>query len=751
MDGTYTIVFGDIVNIWQLLSKSDKLSEEILSKHKTLIHSIAEKYNGKVLDLFTDSSKIIFDNPRNGINYCREVFRRFSIEPRIPYRASISHGTISYNEDGIFGEAAKIASGLVNNCPEGAVLLTEELVNHLPVPVADEVHAVGSIFIKGIEAPLKIYCLTEDGFYIPAQGELTEKQQNKNTIAILPFHNISSDKELDYICDGLAEEVIDRLTKSKDLFVTARSSSFMFKNKEMSILDISRKLNVSHILEGSIRKRNKDYRISYQLVDCSNGYNAISDTITTSFDNLYNTESKISSSIIQYLKNDDSTEEIDKEDFYIDPTAYQYYLKGRYLSFQWKKKEAIEAIEYFTKALEIVPDYALAYSGLSVSYIHCAVSGFIDYNTAITNAVKYAEKSIESDETRHEGYVAKALASFWRGYWYVPDFEENISKALNISPSNAEIRMFKGMLYLLQKGDLENASIELKLAHELDPYSNLIIIRLGLVQYLNREYQEAYNTFTNMLQDPDYRAYTSIRLAWCCMMMKDFDRALYHLTKEHEEYEYYNMVYAAYLYIYSQTKNEEAFFKYKTIIEELPQTDPTYFYNHAVLYKVLGKPDISIDYLKKSMQNPMMLFMFIHLDEFWEEYLDHPDFIALINEKYNKGKKKQIVINSETRESIEMNPDEFVYAEAQDNYTLIVLKKDAATQEKILRATLSSIEKQLDQAEVIRCHRSYLINKNTGFRLLRENGKTCLKHEEFNIRIPVSRSKEKDIRELFGE
>ena len=581
------------------------------------------------------------------------------------------------------------------------------------------------------------------------QFDNTDNSQSKNTIAVLPFRNASSEKELDYICEGIAEEVIDRLTRAEGLLVTARSSSFMFKNKEVSIAEISSKLNVNYILAGSIRKRNDHYRISYELVDCSSGYNAISDTITASFEELYNTEGKISSSIIHYLKNDEPETEIVEDDFYIDPTAYKYYLKGRYLTFQWKKSEALEAINQYEKALEIVPDYALAYSGLSVVYIHCAVSGFLEYQPAMNNAIKYAEKSIKSDETRHEGYIAKALASFWKGYWYVPDFEENVTKALSISPGNAEIRMFKGMLYLLQKGDLENATIELKLAHELDPYSNLIIIRLGLVQYLSRAYRDAYDTFTNMLEDVNYRAYTSLRLAWCCIMMKDYELALHHLKNEHKDYEYYNMIYGAYLHIYSEMKNQEAFFRYKNIIEELPETDSTYFYNHALLNKVMGKKEASINFLARAMENPMMLFMFVHLDEFWEEFYEHPDFIALINAKYKKGLKKQILIHSETKESIEIDPDEFLYAEAQDNYTSICTCKEGTISKKIIRASLSNIEQQLPQSDILRCHRSYVINTNAGFRLLRSNNRTQLKHAAIDILIPVSRSNEKEVKQIL--
>ena len=746
MRGIYTILYGEIVDYTQLLITEKKHTDEMKSRYTTIINSLNEIYEGIIIENSADSAKIIFDRPVNAIKCATEIFHKLSLEPRIPYRIVINQGEIDYTEEGILGEPSTINSGLLQICSEGAVLITEKVQKSvINESIFNDIKHIGRTLLKGISTPVEICCLVHNGLYVPSQMELSEKTRNKNSVAVLPFHNTSSEKELDYICEGLAEEIIDSLTKSRDIFVTARSSSFMFKKSELSILEISRKLNVGYILDGSIRKRNDEYRISYQLVDCASGYNLISDSITSGFNNLYDSENKICNSIIRYFNADDQ-ETHANEDYYIDPLAYSYYLQGKYLSNQWSDVSVNQALKLFNKALEIVPDYALAYAGLSMGYTHLALNGYADYKTSIENALLNADKAVAADSRLADGYISKAIATFWIGNWYIPDFVKNITAALTISPCNAEIRMFNGMSFLFN-GELKRALSELKLAKQLDPYSEGVNLRLGLIQYLNREYEDAHNTFLSILNEGKNKTYNLIRLAWCCILLKQYEKALDYLEETKNDYAYYEMINSAYLYIYWKLKNETLFFKYKSLIEELPKTDISYHYNQAVLNKLLGKEETSIYHLEEMLKNPLFMFMFIQYDEFWEEYYEHPSFVKLVASKYNSRNSQVIKINSETKEYLELNVAEILYAEAQDNYTLIVFKEKSKVSERILRATLSHIENQLKDTDIIRCHRSYLINKNSGFQYHKTNNKAYLKHAELNITIPISRSKEKDIKE----
>ena len=744
MDSKHIILYGQIIDLPHI---EESLRNEVIdlkSRYKSVFNSLSEKYGNEVIYNSSEIISLDFKLPENAIRFAINSFHNFLQEPRIPFRAGISYVSDKDWQTGLKPDNS-IAYKLSEIGSEGSILLTSDVVNSLKEFEEFEFAYVGGVLMKDITSPVEVYALSSNGFYIPSQDELIPKQKKENSIAVLPFNNTSSEKELDYICDGIAEEVIDSLSKAKDLFVTARSSSFMFKNKEVSIQDISRKLNVNYVLDGSIRKRMNEYRISYQLVDSSNGYNIISDTITSDFDTLYDSEIRISKNILQHFnKEEPGFKQKDESDYYINPVAYSHYLQGKYFSKKWDS-DTSNAISQFKKALEIVPDYALAYSGISMCYAYMALNRIGDFKENITNALINAENSIEADNTLPDGYVAKALASFWVGNWFVPDFEKNITTALAISPCNAEIRMYNGMVFLI-KGELKRALSEIKLAKELDPYSSSVNVRLGLIQYLNREYEAAHNTYLVLLKEDVNKTYNVLRLACCCIMLKQYRQALEYLNKGDDTYEYQNMKYGLHLEIYKGLKDEDNFYKTKSIIEQLPENDTSTFYNKAVLNKLLGKHEQSIRYLEKMLQNPLFYLMFLQYDEYWSAYHDHPLFIELILAKYKGTGNQLIKIESDTKEFVELRISDFLYAEAQDNYTLIVFKQDKKKNEKILRTTLANVEKQLRYQNIVRCHRSYIINTAFEYTYHKIDNKAVLKNAEMDISIPVSRTKEKEVK-----
>jgi DNA-binding LytR/AlgR family response regulator len=210
------------------------------------------------------------------------------------------------------------------------------------------------------------------------------------------------------------------------------------------------------------------------------------------------------------------------------------------------------------------------------------------------------------------------------------------------------------------------------------------------------------------------------------------------------------MIYGTYLVVYKGLKDAKKFFEYKEIIEQLPKDETSTYYNLAVLNKLLGKPEQSIEYLGKTLQTPLFLFTFTQYDEFWEEYHEHPRFQDLITSKYKGTGNQLITLNSETKEFVELSVSDFIYAEAQDNYTLIVYKEKKIKKEKILRATISHIENQLKFHDIIRCHRSYLVNLKCGYKYVKSDNKALLKLAEWDISIPVSRTKEKEVKEWIS-
>ena len=232
-------------------------------------------------------------------------------------------------------------------------------------------------------------------------------------------------------------------------------------------------------------------------------------------------------------------------------------------------------------------------------------------------------------------------------------------------------------------------------------------------------------------------------IAWCCIMLKQYNKALEYLDKSDTNYEFYDMIYGTYLVIYRGLKDETKFFEYKEIIEKASSDKSCSLYNRAVLNKLLGKKEESIELLGKLLQHPMFLFTFMQYDEFWEEFHEEERFKELVTAKYKGTGNQTIKIESDTKEYVELNIKDFLYAEAQDNYTLVVYKDKNGVSNKILRSTLANIEKQLSFQEIKRCHRSYIFNAFSEFSFQKSDNKAVLKHPDLEVSILLHAQKKK--------
>ena len=191
-----------------------------------------------------------------------------------------------------------------------------------------------------------------------------------NSIAVLPFAHMSSDEDNEYFCDGLAEELINALTKIDELKVAARTSAFSFKGKDTDISEIAQKLGVKTVLEGSVRRSGDRMRITVQLINAADGYHLWSERYDREMNDIFAVQDEITLAVVEALK----VKLLQGERSAIlkkgtdDPEAYELYLRGRAL---WNRRTPADfekAIGYFEKAIAIDPDYSLAYSGIADCY-----------------------------------------------------------------------------------------------------------------------------------------------------------------------------------------------------------------------------------------------------------------------------------------------------------------------------------------------------------------------------------------------
>jgi serine/threonine protein kinase len=334
----------------------------------------------------------------------------------------------------------------------------------------------------------------------------TPAKSAKHSIAVLPFEDLSPTKDHEYLCDGIAETLINSLSNIKDLWIPARASSFSFKGRNLGIRQIGQQLGVDNLLEASVQVIGNRLRITPKIINVNDGSQIWSDQYDRQMEDVFAIQDEIAWEIVKALK---ITLLGEKEapliKSYTDNSeAYQAYLKGR---FYWNKRteEGMrKSIEYFEQAIEKDSSYALAYVGLADSYIVLGEFLFISAKEAFPKAKEAAAKAMEIDDSLGEAH--NSLAAVKRDFdWDWKGAEKEHKRAIELSPSYATAHQWYGE-FLTLMGRFDEGLKEIKRAQALDPLSLIINAVGGQFFCFARDYDKGIDQCNKTLEmDPDFR------------------------------------------------------------------------------------------------------------------------------------------------------------------------------------------------------------------------------------------------------
>jgi len=336
----------------------------------------------------------------------------------------------------------------------------------------------------------------------PQVGLSEDKQPS---IAVLPFANMSGDKEQEYFSDGLAEEILNALVQVPGLKVTARTSAFSFKGKDAKVAQIAQELGVEHILEGSVRKAGNRIRVTAQLIKASDGFHLWSERYDRELSDIFAVQDEVSSAIAAALKTRLSGKVEGRKQYVPTVAAYEAYLKGTHYLWRRTRENMERCREYYEEAIRLDPRFALPYSALA-TYYHIAASSFMDPREAVARGKENARKALELDPFMPE-------ANAWLGIFavvYDRDWEEGgrrFQLAMAHQPVAPGIRHLYGYFYLRPLGRAQEAVEEHRRALEEDPLN--LIMRVALATSLREagRNQEAAAEARKILElDPDFFA-----------------------------------------------------------------------------------------------------------------------------------------------------------------------------------------------------------------------------------------------------
>jgi serine/threonine-protein kinase len=332
------------------------------------------------------------------------------------------------------------------------------------------------------------------------RSEATGMSDDQDSIAVLPFTNMSADPEQEYFCDGMAEEIINSLTKIKDLRVVARTSAFSFKGKNLDIREIGKQLNVGKVLEGSVRIAGNRIRITAQLINVTDGYHLWSDRYDRELEDVFAIQDDVTMAIVDNLKLNLVKQEkaaVLKRDT-DDLEAYNLYLKGSHYFRMYGGRGFDEAIDYYQQALREDPTYSMAYYGLSEVYIAMTFWGNVSPKEAVPKAKAYAKKALELDDTNGEAHgVLGFIHTIHDWDWKAAD--KKLKQALELSPNSAINRMYYSWL-LSNTEKHEEAIVEAMRAQELDPVSSFINAFVGLAFFFPGQFDRAVEELQKVIK-----------------------------------------------------------------------------------------------------------------------------------------------------------------------------------------------------------------------------------------------------------
>jgi TolB-like protein/DNA-binding winged helix-turn-helix (wHTH) protein/Tfp pilus assembly protein PilF len=452
------------------------------------------------------------------------------------------------------------------------------------------------------------------------------------SMVVLPFENLSGDKDQQYFTDGMTDELIAHLAKIRSLRVISRTSSMEYKDTHKSLSQIARDLNVDAVVEGTVLRSGNRVRITAELVQIATDRHLWAETYESQLGDVLALQSQVASAIVNEIRISLTPEEQQRLASVrpVSAESYEDYLKGRYYWNKRSEEGLTKAIEYFRLATEKDPHYALAFAGLADCYsiIGSAIVGTVPSKDVATKAKVAALKALELDDTLAEAQTSLATVRF--NYdWDWAGAAGGFRRSIELNPSYATAYQ-RYSLYLMAMGRTEESLAQMSRARELDPLSISMNFSLGWRLYMARQYDKAIEQLHNTLDmDPNF-ALPRMVLGQAYEQKRAYQQAIAELQKAASISRDSPQMLGALGYAYGVAgqKSEAE----KVLGQLMDQSKKQYvspFYV-AIVYAGLRENERALDWLEKAYQDRSNGVVFLKVDPQLDGLRTIPRFQALL-------------------------------------------------------------------------------------------------------------------------
>ena len=480
-----------------------------------------------------------------------------------------------------------------------------------------------------IAAALLAYQLFKSATAPGTEESAATKSIPQKSIAVLPFLNLSADKNDEYLSDGMTEELLNVLTKVKSLHVPGRSSSFAFKGKNEDDIfrKVGKQLHVNTVLEGSVRKAGDKLRITAQLVNVADGYHLWSETYDRDMKDILAMESDVARRVVEALQVQLG---VDEERAFAkkpteNPEAHRLYLLGRYHFAKFTRAGWTNAIHYFEQALQVDPNFALAYCGLADTY-GWAGGQLMPGREAWAKEMELAQKALDLDPNLAEAHLSMGTALF--SVLGPHAAEKELDRAVELNPNLPLIYDQYGWTFS-EMGRFDDAIAAEKKALQLDPLNTFLNTDLAFFLYWAHRYEEATTQIRKTLELDPNNAFAHSILGWCLIWKGNKAGATAEFQKSTtlDDLPWYVSSLGYACAVSGDRAKAEQILHHLDELAKQRYVSPA---NRAAVYLGLGDNEKALDWLEKAYEDRDPIFWWINGDQLYDSVRQAPRFEALV-------------------------------------------------------------------------------------------------------------------------
>ncbi|MGL1887256.1 MAG: helix-turn-helix domain-containing protein [Reichenbachiella sp.] len=440
---------------------------------------------------------------------------------------------------------------------------------------------------------------------------------------------MSDSTENEYFSDGITEEIINALAQIKELKVTSRTSSFHFKNKNEPIADIGATLNVTTVLEGSVRLSGSMMRITAQLIQVKDDFHFWSDTWDRKRENVFEVQDEISIQIADKLREHIGHLEIKEhlvEHQITNVDAYEHILKAKYYKNLWNPSDVKKAITLYEHALSFDDSIAIIYVGIADCYSFLGTTGFIPFEEAWKKTIEYTQKALTIDDSLSEVHYQLANIAFFVECDFTTSLAE-MKQAIVLNPNNAEAHQFLSFLYVLA-GERELSQKHLDNSVSINPLSDDTQFFRGYFHYMIEEYSTAEKLLKQCLKANDHNIPAHSILYLCYLKLGRYDEVLNYFDTIPQEVIIPGEKLGALALAYALKKDSEKTLEYTALlVEEIKKpngfTADSYL---LMMYVVTHQFDKAIHWIENAIKNKSSMVLLRFADPLMNNLMDDPRY-----------------------------------------------------------------------------------------------------------------------------